>query len=59
MSLTQRKQGEENCTCSSDEEFEYNDEDEIVMVPISSAKRVITTDYGGREIVIETDEGTP
>jgi hypothetical protein len=44
-------EGEENCTCSSDEELEEADE---VVLPLSSVRRVTTTDYGGREVV-ETD----
>ena len=44
---TKRKEGEENCTCSSDEE---------VVEEEQSFRRVTTTDYGGREIVIETEE---
>jgi len=43
--------GEENCTCSSDEELEEADE---VVLPVSSVRRMTTTDYGGREVV-ETD----
>ena len=43
--------GEENCTCSSDEELEEADE---VVLPMSSVRRMTTTDYGGREVV-ETD----
>jgi hypothetical protein len=43
--------GEENCTCSSDEELE---EAEEVVLPVSSVRRMTTTDYGGREVV-ETD----
>lgn len=43
--------GEENCTCSSDEGVEEGDE---VILPLSSVRRMTTTDYGGREVV-ETD----
>ncbi len=39
--------GEENCTCSSDEEED--------VIPVTSVARVATTEYGGREIV-ETEE---
>jgi hypothetical protein len=45
--------GEENCTCSSDEANEMDEEMEDI--PITSAMRLATTEYGGREVV-ETEE---
>jgi len=42
------RDGEENCTCSSEEEMEEE-------VPVTSIARVATTEYGGREVV-ETEE---
>jgi len=37
--------GEENCTCSSDEGNEMDEEMEDI--PITSAMRLATTEYGG------------